>query len=300
MKIGITLSGGLAKGAFQYGFLKAFLEYIPKEDIEIVSASSIGIINAYALCANKMEEVEKIWRSVDYDGVFDVIKDCWKNHYIRKTLNELVLPEDKLDIPFYATITYCPLLLIGRYYLLEGSHYKKWKKFFRASIAFPFLTGWPKFYKFLPTMDGGACDNIPIYPLLEKHDLDLILCIHFDSKYVVKKKWKNKKTIILDLDASLGNDLRKCSFNFSNRVLSRMLDSGYEYGKKVCERIFENGYGNLEGIKESVDALYNEEFGERMRSGTIDRSVTLLNGFAQVFRGKHTIKPLVKRKKEKR
>lgn len=300
MKIGITLSGGLAKGAFQFGFLKAFLKYIPKEDIEIVSASSIGIVNAYALCANKMDEVEKIWRTTDFESVFEVVKDCWLKHFIRKTLNELVLPGDELSIPFYSTITYLPLFLVGRYYMLEGEFHKKWKRFFRAAIAFPFLTGFPKFYKFLPTMDGGACDNIPIYPLMEKHDLDLILCIHFDSKYVIKKKWKNNKTVILDLDASLGNDLRQCSFNFSTEVLNRMVDSGYEYGEKTCAKIFENGYGNMEGIRKSIDELYNEEFGERMRSGTIDRLVTTLNGFAQIFRGKHTIKPLVRKKKDKK
>ncbi|MDE7263032.1 MAG: patatin-like phospholipase family protein [Anaeroplasmataceae bacterium] len=299
MKIGIALSGGLAKGAFQFGFLKAFLEYIPKEDIKIVSASSIGIVNSYGLCANKMKEVEKIWRTANFKNVFDVIKTCWGKHYIRKTLNELVLQEDRLEIPMYATITYLPFWLVGRYYYIDGEYNQKWKKFFRAAIAFPFLTGFPKFYKGLPTMDGGACDNIPIYPLVvEEEKLDLILCIHFDSKFILKQAWKKKDTIVLDLDASLGNDLRKNSFNFSTEILNKMLDGGYEYGHKICEKIFEYGYGNLEGIQKSVNDLYEEEFQLRMSDGTIDRLVTILNGFAQIFRGKHTIKPLVRRKKK--
>lgn len=300
MKIEIALGGGLAKGAFQFGFLKAFLEYIPKEDIKVVSSSSIGIINAYALCADKMEEVEKIWRTTNFESVFEVVKTCWSKHFIRRTLNELVLPEDEICIPMYATITYLPFWLVGRYYLLEGEYSKKWKKFFRAAIAFPFLTGFPKFYKCLPTMDGGACDNIPIYPLMmQEEKLDLILGIHFDSKYILKDAWKKNETIVLDLDASLGNNLRKNSFNFNKEILNKMVDGGYEYGKTICEKIFEHGYGNIEGIRQSVNDLYEEEFQLRMSNGTIDRLVTVLNGFAQLFRGKHTIKPLIRKKRKK-
>ncbi len=300
MKVGITLGGGLAKGAFQFGFLKAFLKYIPLEDIEIVSASSVGIINAYALCANKMEEVEKIWRTTNYDNIFKAVGDCWKNHRIRKVLNDLIHEGDELRIPFYATITYLPFWLVGRYYLIEGTYHKKWGKFAKASMGFPIVTGWPKFYKFLPCMDGGACDNIPIYPLVKKHNLDLILCIHFDSKYILDKAWRDMDTIIVDLDASLGNDLRKCSFNFSTLVLNKMLDSGYEYGENVCQKLFEHGYGNKEGIRKSAKELYEKEFNERMKEGTIDRLVTTLNYFAQVFRGKHSIKPLIKKKRGKK
>lgn len=304
MNIGITLGGGLAKGAFQFGFLKAFLNHIPKEDIKIVSCSSIGLINAYGLCANKMDEVEAIWRSVDYDNIFEVIKDCWFHKFVKKTFNKLIQSRDKLDIPFYATITYTPLflpiILVGRYYLLKGSYNKRWKKFACASVSFPIISGVPRFYKGLPTIDGGSTDNIPIYPLMENHDLDLILGIHFDSKYILKKSWRNSKTIVLDLDASLGNSLRKSSFNFSTKVLNKMLDDGYEYGERICQKIFESGYGNIEGIRKSVADLYDQEFEERMKNGTIDRLITLLNGYAQIFRGKHSIKPLIKPAKKKK
>lgn len=301
MKIGITLGGGLAKGAFQFGFLKAFLEYIPKEDIEIVSASSIGILNAYGLCADKMEEVEQIWKTSDFNNIFQVIKACYFHGFIKKTMYSLIQPEDELTIPFYATMTYLPFWLVGRYYLLEGKYHKNWRKFSCASMGFPFITGWPKFYKCCLTIDGGAFDNMPIYPLMEKHALDLILCIHFDSKYILKDSWrKNSDTIVLDLDASLGNNLRKSSFNFNTSVLNKMLEGGYEYGIRICRKIFEHGYGNLEGIRTSVNELYEEEFQERMKDGTIDRVITTLNGFSQLFRSKKAIKPLIKDKKRRK
>lgn len=297
MKIGITLGGGLAKGAYQFGFLKAILEHVNLEDIEIVSASSVGVLNAYALCANKMDEVEKIWRTTNYDNIFHAVGDCYKRDMLKKMFKTLVNEEDELRIPFYATITYLPLWFVGRYYLVEGKCHKKWPKFFRASIGFPVLTGWPKFYKGILTIDGGAFDNIPVYPLMEKHDLDLIFAIHFDSKYLLDKKFRDDKdTIIVDLDASLGNSLRRSSFNFSNIVLNKMVDAGYEYGDKVCKRLFADGYNNKEGVRNAAHKLFEEEFSYRMENGTIDRLVTDLNTVSQLFRGKRCIKPLIKKK----
>lgn len=299
MKIGVTLSGGLAKGAFQCGFLKALLEKIPREDIKIVSASSVGILNAYGLCANKIDEIEKLWRTFHYDNVFAAIKDSWINNSMKYKLQEIINKEDKIDIPMYATLSYFPFFIV-RYYKVFGNFNKKWIKFFRCALSFPILSGVPSFYKGLPTMDGGACDNIPIYPLAEKHkDLDLLFCIHFDSKYIVQKRIRESKTIVVDLDASLGNSLKKESFNFDNMILNRMVDSGYVYGLKVCNKVFESGYGNLEGIKKSAKELYESEFDERMKNRSIDRVITTLNTIALLFRRKGCIKPLIKEKNKK-
>lgn len=297
MKVGIALSGGLSKGAYQYGFIEALLKYIPYEDIKCVSSSSIGLINAYGLCANKMDKVKDIWENVDFESIWQLISSCWNKHYIRRVLTDLVSPEDNINIPFYTTMTYVPFM--GRYYYIDKNYQKKLIKFFRAAIGFPVVTGWPKFYKGWLTMDGGAFDNIPIYPLIEKEDLDLIICIHFDSHYRQKKKWQEKNTIIIDLDASLGNNLRSQSFNFSHDVLKRMLEAGYEYGVKFCEKLFKNGYDNFEGVKEMAKEIHEEEFEERMKAGTIDRLVTTLNGVSQVFRKPRCIKKLVKDKKKK-
>lgn len=300
MKIGLCLSGGLAKGAFQCGFIKALLKYVPYEDIEIVSAASIGMINAYGLCANKMDEVENLWRTIHYDNIGKLLNDCWFHGCITRYLKTVIKETDELKIPYYCSITYLPIILVGRYYLVKGKYKKKWIKFSRASMGFPVITGWPKFYKGILTIDGGVFDNIPIYPLMKKHDLDLIFCLHFDSRYILEKEWKNSKTIVVDLDASLGSGLRKLSFEFNTLILNKMVDDGYKYGIKVCEKIFESGYGNNEGIAKSANDLYQEEFVKRMESGSIDRLVTTLNSFSKLFRREKCIKNLIKNKKRQK
>lgn len=64
MKVGLVMSGGAAKGAYQVGLLKAFAEH--KIDIDIYAGASIGALNA-VICASSdnvkdaYEKLNKIW-----------------------------------------------------------------------------------------------------------------------------------------------------------------------------------------------------------------------------------------------
>ena len=46
--IGLVLSGGMVKGAYQIGALKAISEYIQPKDFNCLSCSSIGTLNGCA------------------------------------------------------------------------------------------------------------------------------------------------------------------------------------------------------------------------------------------------------------
>ena len=45
MKIGLVLCGGMAKGAYQIGVLRAIREFVPREDITTISCASVGVLN---------------------------------------------------------------------------------------------------------------------------------------------------------------------------------------------------------------------------------------------------------------
>ena len=47
VKIGLVLSGGMAKGAYQIGALQAINEVFKPSDISYASAASVGAINTY-------------------------------------------------------------------------------------------------------------------------------------------------------------------------------------------------------------------------------------------------------------
>ncbi|MCL2415580.1 MAG: patatin-like phospholipase family protein, partial [Defluviitaleaceae bacterium] len=67
-KIGIVLSGGFAKGAYQIGILKAIREFFTHDQFSCISASSVGALNAYAFMVDKIGFAEDIWKNIDFKG----------------------------------------------------------------------------------------------------------------------------------------------------------------------------------------------------------------------------------------
>jgi predicted acylesterase/phospholipase RssA len=64
-RIGIVLSGGGAKGAFEVGVLKVLLDKINKDKDVLagISGTSIGALNGAFVASGQFEELEKIWLS---------------------------------------------------------------------------------------------------------------------------------------------------------------------------------------------------------------------------------------------
>lgn len=53
--IGLVLSGGMGKGAYQIGALTALNEFFYPSDFEYVSAASIGVLNTYAYLTGNLK-----------------------------------------------------------------------------------------------------------------------------------------------------------------------------------------------------------------------------------------------------
>ena len=73
-KIGLVLSGGGARAAYQVGVLKAVAEILPKETnnpFPIICGTSAGAINTLAIAGRagpfrlRMKKLEAIWRQLD-------------------------------------------------------------------------------------------------------------------------------------------------------------------------------------------------------------------------------------------
>lgn len=57
--IGLVLSGGMGKGAYQVGALTAISEFFQPSDFEYVSAASVGALNTYAFLTNNIQKAKK-------------------------------------------------------------------------------------------------------------------------------------------------------------------------------------------------------------------------------------------------
>ena len=65
MKIGVVLAGGMSKGFYEIGCLNAIFDFFGKENIECISASSIGALTAYAGVTGQNEYLINALKDID-------------------------------------------------------------------------------------------------------------------------------------------------------------------------------------------------------------------------------------------
>ena len=63
--IGLVLSGGMAKGAYQIGALQAIDEFFKPSDFSFISSASIGALNSYAYLTHNINISFSV-RSIDW------------------------------------------------------------------------------------------------------------------------------------------------------------------------------------------------------------------------------------------
>ena len=90
LKYGIVCSGGLAKGAYQLGFLESLHDYLSKEEIKAFAGSSIGIFNAYFYLADKMDLGRELWLNFDAKGYFKLYREIVLQGFINKSIEKII------------------------------------------------------------------------------------------------------------------------------------------------------------------------------------------------------------------
>jgi predicted acylesterase/phospholipase RssA len=274
MKIGLVLSGGMAKGAYQVGALRALSEFVPLEEIEYISCASVGVLNGYAYATGKLDEVEQMWRELCGED---------KKMMITKVLRSSILQQDIIDIydaekPLAAHF-YCSLLEVARrnmvYKDLSTVENSQIPAYLKASVAMPVYNRAVKidgksYY------DGAMIDNIPVFPLTEL-DLDYVICIYFDdTSFKFESDGFDSKVIKLTFPTK--NRLRQ-SVVFESDKIEEMLSEGYALTKPLLEKYFANGFEDVEYVKSVIAELQNTA-SENLRV-TGDVLVTNINKVTQ-------------------
>lgn len=272
--IGLVLSGGMGKGAYQVGALMALGKFFKPSDFEYVSASSIGALNAYAYLTDNIEKAHEIWASINPQGNKRFITSVLKSTFLQDIIGGIV-SNTAISNSFYV-----PLLDLSNmeldYYNFASVDPREMNSYLQASVAMPFYSeGISIGRKIL--YDGAVVDNIPIYPVL-KNKLDYVICIYFDDlSYVFE-------------DDSLDNQIIKLIFTddkiISNSVyinhesILRMMDEGYRRTEQALSAIFSDGTGNLSFIYSKIAEQNAEESRKKIRI-TGDVIVTNMNKIAK-------------------
>ena len=285
----MVLSGGISKGAYQLGFIRSLLKYADREEIKTVAGSSMGMLCSYALSADKLDTLECIFRSIQIEKKSELLYEVFFKKLLWKEIPAFVSTNDDLTIPFVFPVCYIPLYDV-RYYWTLGKNNPIWEKYLRAAINYPFLCIIPSVLEGRLAIDGGAADNIPIYPLLksgkeylgEGETYDLIIALHFDARYDYRREFTTDIPV-LDIDLGICNDFKKHHYDFSLPFIEEMIEKGAEYGDRICERIFSSGCSR-EDLQRVVNEIFVEEHEARQKNISIDRFFSMLNIIGRALR----------------
>lgn len=242
-RIGLVLSGGMLKGAYQLGALKSISKWIPKGYIKCVSGASIGALNAYAYLTEKLEIAEKLWNLDSQKWDCSNLGRLMKSPHLYTLIDKIQDSKDYIDPLFYI-----PLLNIStrrlEYINMKKSDPKSRMLSLKASITLP---PFKHAVRLLDSYyyDGAMIDNIPVNPLL-KEELDYIICIYFDHEdFSFGSTEFDQKVIRL-------NFMDRKQFTPSIRVdqesILSMIDRGFQKTESVLAELLYHGIGDLEYI----------------------------------------------------
>ena len=249
MKIGLCLSGGGSRGAYQIGACKALEEAGIYDKIKAFSGASIGSVNAVLLASSSIEDAKQAWFDLSDEALkstesfFKRLKEekleyihngIYQIDTLKNNLEHYVNVENLREKEVYVTISLAGEKDGGLLSILKSSFKHYIRKDSQVVYAPVHKEDKENVYKqvlascsipivFPPTIigtkqfvDGGLYDNVPVKPLVEA-GCDVIIVIHlYRLPYFYAHKYSNVSFYSLKPKHSLGGML---NFNKDNAKL---------------------------------------------------------------------------------
>ncbi len=260
MKIGLVLSGGVAKAAYQIGALEAIGELIPKEDIKYISGASVGALNGYAYAVDYLSGAREMWENLCNESTRYNVGKILRGNALQLMIKDLYKNRKPLECKLYATL----LELKSRSLLytdFSKVEEKDLLRHLRASVALPVynkgvVIDGKSYY------DGALIDCVPVYPLL-KHNVDYIICLNCfdDMSYRFENTYFDNKIIKISFPTK---SLLRQTFTFRKDSIEEMLDKGYSKTMFMLKSYFAEGYDNLDYIYNAIEVTNRENGGFRL------------------------------------
>lgn len=275
MNIGLVLSGGMAKGAYQIGALKALNEYISPDKIQYVSSASVGVLNSYAFVTNKLLQAEEMWKKVCSNDNRLLISKILRSSFLQNSIDKIYSEKDIIQSFFYISLLNFNKKEIV-YMDLQNAKQHLLPDYLKASVAMPIYNravsiGEDKFF------DGALVDNIPVFPFI-KHNLDYIICIYFDEYcYKFENTYFDNKIIKITFPIK---NMLKDSVLLRKDSINDMVTQGYQITSYILQGVFAKGLEDLEYIYDYIKFM-NCQRGEIKLRITGDMLVTNINKVTQ-------------------
>lgn len=245
-RIGLVLSGGGGKGAYQIGAWKALCELGWDVPVCGISGASVGALNAAVITCCTPEEGDKLWRNIDPLQFLDIDFPMTDGIFSREGLTRLI--NTNLNL---AKIMQSPRALYAnttqvspdgtrsaRYFQLNKCYPADLLPILLASSAIP--VAYPS-VQIEGTMneDGGVTDNLPIRPLYEAGIRKFILIDISEEDLLIPSQWPGAEFIRIKPSGDIGH-LLDGTLDFTSEGASFRLALGYRDTLRVM-RAFESG-----------------------------------------------------------
>ncbi len=278
MNIGLILAGGMGKGAYQVGALKAIGRVFQPTDFPYISASSIGAINGYGFSCGQIGLVEEMWRSVNADAENVTVTDFLKSDFLKKTLPTIA------SVRPAARVFQLPLLTIHtrerklQYFDIAAENYVARRiDFLRASVAVPLFGGRAVPIDGERYWDGAVVENMPISPMLpHDDDIDFYIAVYFDRKVkFFEDPERNRRTLRLCFD---DGTLIKNATCLTEHSVQSMITQGEQEATHILSCLVPDGKPDKSYILERIAELSTVLREERSKWISSSRALSALNG----------------------
>lgn len=203
-KIGIVLSGGGAKGAFEVGVLKVLLNKINRDGDVLagVSGTSIGALNGAFIASGQFEELEKIWLSWNLKNC-PLVQSDWFGNIVSLIVKGYMYNPEPVKAFFQkhlnvALLYNSPIRYVNTQVRLGDGELRLGGNVFQKSdqdltireiiASMAFVPGTPSVsINGVEYGDGGFRDTVPVKALIENCDkMDKIYIINVNPE---KRTW---------------------------------------------------------------------------------------------------------------
>ncbi|MGG7212430.1 patatin-like phospholipase family protein [Clostridium nigeriense] len=256
MKIGLVLSGGGGKGAYELGVWKALKELNIDKYIEVFSGTSIGAFNAVLFAQDNMEAAEALWEEVTMDKLvpiskFDLLKKGiglfiggksmnFAKKYMNQKIDEGSVSKDGakeiidkyLDIEAvkknnkicYAACTELPDFKV-KYFKVNDYALELGKDIIIASASLPLI------YESTEVLgeryiDGGIADNTPIQPVYGE-GCDIIIVVLLSKEARIDRSLYPNTHIIEIYPRNLNESVINGTLNLDEEAKKNRIREGY-------------------------------------------------------------------------
>ena len=266
MKIGLVLSGGGGKGAYELGVWKALKELELDKYIDVFSGTSIGAFNAVLFAQDDMQSAEALWDEVTMDKLvpiskFELIKrgleliiggrhPNFAKKYMMQKLEEGGVPKDgarKIINEYlnigkvksrgkicYAACTELPDFT-PKYFKINDYEDDLAKEIIVASASLPMIYDCTDVLdgKYI---DGGVVDNTPILPVY-RENCDVIIVVLLSKEARVDKSIYPNTKILELIPRNLNESTLNGTLNLDMEAKRMRIKEGYNDTINLLEPI---------------------------------------------------------------